>query len=376
MFDRTLDVLGRQYFDTAFRRTMLKPLSEAFRPAALAAASAAEERNAIWELLTRVPGSHLTLLSRRSYEALMSDIRGDARVMMGMQLVQLDGRYFATSVLDSGPAAMAGVQAWDEVGLLDDVSPASSSHVDPRSDDASLPDPPMFTMNAPFGDTVQLRLVRVPGETLTVGVAPRLYSTLQATQASVRLMSRNGIRVGYIHWWFMNSRGVPEGFQAALNDRLASSEALLLDLRGRGGSESAVKGLLTLLSPGPEQRFRGPIVALIDQHTRSAKEELAYELRERGLAVLVGEPTAGAFRSTGFATVGNDVILMFPQQSRALASYTERIEGHPIEPHVPVMSAGPYACGADPLIDAGLAEALRLVAERGSGQTLPGKTIK
>jgi carboxyl-terminal processing protease len=375
MFDRTLDVLSRHYFDTAFRRTTLKTLNEEFRPAALAATSAAEERDVIWQLLTRVPGSHLTLLSRRAYQALMGDVAGGTHVMLGMQLVSLDGRYFATSVLDGGPAATAGVQAWDEVVLIDSVPPAGSSHVDPRSDDASLPDPPMHTMNAPFGDTVQLRLVRVPGETLTVRVAPKPYSTLQATQASVRLMSRGGVRVGYIHWWFMNSRGVPAGFEAALNDPLATSEALLLDLRGRGGSDPAVRGLLTLISPGPEQRFRGPIVALIDKRTRSAKEQLAYELRERGLAVLVGEPTAGAYHSSGFATVGNNLILMFPQRTK-FGFYTERIEGRPVMPHVPVASAGPYARGADPLIDAGLAEVVRLVAELGPGRTLPGKATK
>lgn len=375
MFDRTLDVLSRHYFDTAFRRTTLKTLGEELRPAALAATSIADERAVIWQLLTHVPGSHLTLLSRRSYQALMSDVAGSSYVMLGMQLVALDGRFFATSVFDSGPAAMAGVRAWDEVVLIDSVPPGSSSHVDPRSDDASLPDPPTHNMNAPFGDTVQLRLVRVPGETLAVRVAPRSYSTLQATRASARLLTSGGVRVGYIHWWFMNSRGVPDGFEAALDDPLAASEALLLDLRGRGGSDPAVRGLLTLLSPGPEQRFRGPIVALIDQRTRSAKEQLAYELRERGLAVLIGEPTAGAYRSSGFATVGNDIILMFPQRTK-YTFYIERIEGHPVMPHIRVASAGPYAGGADPLIDAGIVEAVRLVTERGPGRILPGKQNK
>lgn len=379
MFDRVIDVLGRRYYDTTFLRGNLKSLSEELRPGALAAASPAEERDVIWRLLTRIPASHLTLLSRRGYNALLQDVAGQARVMMGMQLVQLDGRYFAAAVLTGGPAAVAGVREWDEIVRVDDVVPSQSSHVDPRSDDAYLSDerdPPSHGVNAPFGDTVRLQVVRVPGDTLIVPVAPRVYSTLEATRASVRLTTRNGVRVGSIHWWFMNSRGVPSGFDAALTGPLAPSEALLLDLRGRGGNESAVQGVLRLLSPGPEQRFQGPIVALIDRHTRSAKEQLAYELRARGLARLIGDATAGAYLPAGFETIGNNVILMYPLRDRSFNYYSTRIEQHPLQPDVAVQSAGPYSGGQDPLFEAGLDEAVRLVAERGPGHTLTGKVAK
>jgi carboxyl-terminal processing protease len=122
-----------------------------------------------------------------------------------------------------------------------------------------------------------------------------------------------------------------------------------------------------MLGPGEAQRFAGPIVALIDRQTRSAKEELAYELRARGLARLVGEPTAGAFLGAGFELISDDIVLMLP--GTALPTYTALIEQQPVEPDVFARSAGPYAAGNDPLLTAGLDEAVRLVRERGPGFT-------
>jgi len=105
-------------------------------------------------------------------------------------------------------------------------------------------------------------------------------------------------------------------------------------------------------------------VALIDRQTRSAKEQLAYELRAQGLGRLVGEPTAGAYIPAGFANLGGNVVLMFPLGDKKPNPYTPLIEGHPIQPDVAVPWVGPYAGGQDVLIEAGIAEAVRLVRAR------------
>ena len=374
MFDSVVAVLQDGYYDPLFVRDNLKILTDEFRPAAVAAATAAEERDVIRRLLTRIPASHLVLLSREEYEDLAYDLAGDRHVMLGMQLVTSQERYFASMVFTGGPAYVAGIRDGDEIAAIDSVTPSQSPYVDWREDDASLPDerdPPTYALHASFGSTLQLRVVRVPGETTTVRVSPGFFSALDATRASVRLTTRDSVRVGYIHWWYMHTRGVAGGFIAALSGPLASSDALLLDLRGRGGSESAVRDVLRMLTPGPEQRFSGPVVALIDRQTRSAKEELAFELRARGLARLVGEPTAGAFIPAGFARITRDAVLMYPVTDKVPNPYTPLIEQHPVPPDVAAPSIGPYAGGVDSLVEAGLAEATRLVRERGAGVTLP-----
>lgn len=370
MFDRAIRALREGYLDSTFTRDSLTRLSEEHRPAAYAASGPAAEREIIWRMLTRIPLSHLTLLSRDGYTALMRDVWGRKRMMLGVHLIQIGSRYFAAGVLNGAPADLAGVKEWDEIVRIDEQPPGQSPHVDQRSDDAYLNDerdPPAYGLHVPGADTLRLGFVRTPGETLTVRFKPTPYSTLDANRASVRLTTRNGVRIGYIHWWYMNLRGIPAALDSALDGPLAASEALVLDLRGRGGSFTAVQDVLQRLSPGSRQRFQGPIVALIDRRTRSAKEQLAYELRARGLARLIGEPTAGAYLPADFAELGLDVILMFPG-AKTYTYYVRRIERQPVVPDVPVAGPGPYAAGHDPLFEAGVDEAVRLVTERGPGR--------
>ena len=73
------------------------------------------------------------------------------------------------------------------------------------------------------------------------------------------------------------------------------------------------------------------------------------------------EPTAGAFIPAGFADLGPSVVLMFPLGDKVPNPYTPLIEGHPIQPDVAAPWVGPYAGGQDLLMEAGIAEAVRLV---------------
>ncbi|HJS43869.1 MAG TPA: S41 family peptidase [Gemmatimonadales bacterium] len=369
MFDSVVVILSKRYYDTTFIRDQLMGISEKFRPAAYAAKTPAEERDVIWQFLAQIPASHLAFLSRTSAYDLWWDIPGERHMMAGMQLVGLDGRYYASMVLAGGPAAQAGIRDWDEVVTVNNRVPSQSSYVKWRSDDAHLGDdrdPPVYGLHGNAGGLL-LQMVRAVGDTVLVSVKPRLYSVLDAARASARIVTRDGVRIGYIHWWFMNSKGIRKGFSAALRGPLDSSHALVLDLRGRGGSATGVRDVLRLLAPGRDQQFVGPIVALIDRQTRSAKEMLAYELRERGLARLVGEPTAGAVLAAGFEEVNHRAMLMYP--GRALPIYTAAIEGHPVEPDIEMAWGGPHSGGRDPILEAGLAEAARLVRANGPGFT-------
>ncbi len=365
MFDSVVAVLRRGYYDTLFVRDSLNALAAEFRPAAVAASDDSIEREVIRQFLGRFPASHLALLSGQERDALWYDLAGEKHLMFGMQLIESNGRYFASMVLTGGPAYAAGIRDGDEIAAIDSVPPARSPHRDWREDDISLPDerdPPTYGLRWVPGPVLALRVLRAPGgDTATVRVAPGSYSALDATRASVHVVTRDSIRVGYIRWWYMHWKGLVAGFRQALQGPLAPSQALVLDLRGRGGSGSAVQDILRLLAPGKKQRFRGPIVALIDRQTRSAKEQLAYELRAQGLGRLVGEPTAGAYIPAGFANLGGNVVLMFPLGDKVPNPYTPLIEGHPIQPDVAAPWVGPYAGGQDLLMEAGIAEAVRLV---------------
>jgi len=361
-FEHVADRLQRSFYDSTFRIQQMPQLISEFRDSALRTASPAQERAVIWSLLSRIPATHLGLLSRSSYSALINEIQGSAHPMLGLQLLRIEDRYFATMVLTGGPADSAGIRPWDEIVAIDARSPTESPRLDWRSDDAHLGDerdPPTYGLVAELGDTVHFTVADEPGRTRDLWVTARSYSALRASVRSLRQFHVDGVRIGYVHWWYMHNRGLPDMLTKGLQGPLKASDALVLDLRGRGGSGKTVSDLLGLLAGGLGQRFRGPIVALVDRQTRSAKEMFAFELRAQGLARLVGEPTAGAVVGMDFDEVGDSAILMFPES--AVLPYTERLELKPTDPDVAVPWGGPYSGASDPILEAGLNEAVRLV---------------
>ena len=88
-----------------------------------------------------------------------------------------------------------------------------------------------------------------------------------------------------------------------------------------------------------------PIVALTDRQSRSARDALAYEFKQRKLATVVGERTAGAVIPASFEPLGDETVLMFP--SFTLGDYTKKLELKGLEPDISVERAGPYSAGHD-----------------------------
>jgi tricorn protease len=361
-FDRVAFRLQASLYDTAFRRAQLPGLIDKFRADALQSTTPAQERAIIWSLLAQIPATHLGLLSRSAYVGLINEIDTTPQTMFGLQLVRIGDRYFATTVLTGGPADSAGIRAWDEIVAVDARPTGESPRLDWRSDDAYLgddQDPPTYGIPAAVKDSVRLTVAEQPGRTRDVLIKARSYSAYRAAARSIRQFERDLVRIGYVHWWYMHDRGLPSMLTKALEGPLEDCDALVLDLRGRGGSGKSASALIASLSRDPARRFDGAVVALIDRQTRSAKEMVAADLRAEGLGRLVGEPTAGAVVSAGFDEVGDGAILMFPESP--VAQYTERLELKPTVPDVAVPWGGPYSGTRDPILEAGLDEAARLV---------------
>jgi carboxyl-terminal processing protease len=140
-------------------------------------------------------------------------------------------------------------------------------------------------------------------------------------------------------------------------------DALVLDLRGRGGSAGEVTRIVDLMRDYRKKTGR-PVVALADRQSRSGKDILLYEFRQIGVRI-VGEASAVAVIPASFADVGYDSILMFP--AVRLPKYTDLLELKPIQPDVLVERPGLFAAGRDGILEAGVAEARRL----GTRQPLP-----
>lgn len=358
IFDRVAAILRERYYDKRFRGEKLPALIQKCRPAPDSPAELSAQRAAAEKLLAEVPASHLGLLSEESFHYLIGELGGQTRPTFGFQVVQIGAGYFTLFVLEGGPAARAGIQPWERVVSIDGTPVDQSPRFDWAQKDAHLPvdrDPPIHLILGQENDEITVVLERVQGEQRSVRLKAQPYSALEAARASARLVEVDGRKIGYVHFWFIHSSGVPEMLRDLFAGNFANAEGLLLDLRGRGGNGVVVPDILQILSG-----WKRPIVALIDRQSRSAKDALAYELKQRHLAVLVGERTAGAVIPASFAKVGEKTMLMFP--SFTLGEYTDKLElKGGVVPDVVVERAGPYSAGNDPIFDRGRTELIQLV---------------
>jgi len=367
LFENVVKVLAEHYVDETFRTQELPALAARYRTEAAAATSLVEERRVVHELLSRVPASHLGLLSRAGHRMLMADLLLVPYANFGFQLIGAGDDLYAGMILEGGPAARAGLLTGDRIVTLDGVPPVESARLDWRTDDAYIGDerdPAVHFVLAQPEDRIELRVERRPGEFLTVKVAAEEYTAFDAARASTRVIRSNGRSVGYLHFWYVHVRGVPALISDALSGPLREVDVLLLDLRGRGGSATEVPRIVDVVKQ--ELSMGRPVVALSDRQSRSGKDILLYEFKALGVRI-VGEASAGAAIPASFADVGFDSVLMFP--TMRLPRYTDLLEFKPVEPDVEVTRPAMFAAGRDGILEAGVAEALRLAQpKRGGGR--------
>jgi carboxyl-terminal processing protease len=354
MFDAVVQTLSTGFHDREFRKTELPALVHRYRPAARAAADRDKERQVIHDLLSNIPASHLALLSESTYRGFMVALAGKTTPTLGFELVRLEGGYFVPAVLEGGPAQRAGLRRGDRIVTIDGAPPGLSDRLDWRSDDAHLPDPPTHALRCREDEVVHLEVERRSGDITEIEILPAPYSTLDATRASAHVFELDGLRIAYIHFWFVHAREMDHILQAVLETEFDDADALVFDLRGRGGDGRMIRVVLDLLG-GRRSSWNRPVIGLIDERTRSAKELLAHGLRKRGLGVLVGRTTAGAVLPASFKRVGPESILMYP--ASGLGRATDLLEGSGVPPDIPIESALPYAAGDDPILRVGLAVA-------------------
>jgi carboxyl-terminal processing protease len=361
LFENVVAVLQKRFYDERFRKDEIPKLAAQYADKASRAKTLGEQRQVVEEFLSHIPASHLGLLSKQTYRYVMADLQGRAYPTFGFQLTQLKGKYYAITILEGGPAQRAGVLTWDRVISIDGVPVEQSPRLDWRSDDAYIGDdrdPPVHHLIAQQGDTIRLKIERSSNKFTDISVAAESYSAFTAAKASAQIYKRDGLSVGYLHFWYVHISGVPELLKEKLEGEFNNCEALVIDLRGRGGNGSAIAKIVDVLREDRAKKNR-PIVALVDRQSRSAKDVLAYEFKRTGVARLVGEATAGAVIPATFADVGYDSVLMFP--SFKLPRYTDLLEFKPVEPDVFVERARPLSGGNDPILKAGLAEAFKLL---------------
>ncbi|AWM28804.1 S41 family peptidase [Sinorhizobium fredii] len=282
---------------------------------------------------------------------------------IGMVTRLEDGLRFVSDVYDGAPADRAGIRVGDEILSVDGL---------PYREIASFEDK--------VGRTVDVRLRRHrEARPLTVTIAVERLQPLRtfekAIESSIAVTEREGRRIGYLRLWTLSTRdGLNIVARELASGRLKDADGVIVDLRGRwgGGPPDAadlfVGGVPTfrLISRDGKDmlgtvRWRRPVVAIIDEGSRSGLELFAHALKVNGIP-LVGSRTAGALLA-GRAFLLPDDSLLEVAVSDAVIDDGLRLEGRGVEPDIAVAFSLPYAAGRDPQLDAAMEEMQRILAK-------------
>ena len=276
------------------------------------------------------------------------------------------GRTFVAGVFEDGPAHRAGLLRGDELVAVQ-----------------GAPFHPVRSFVGKAGELVELTVRRrADAEPFPIVITPERVVPramfMQAMRSSVRVIEREGVAIGYIHPWSYASPAYQRLLVQELSaGRLKDADALILDLRdGWGGARVGYLDPFIPNAPSMQSverdgdrsfdgfRWRRPLVALINEGTRSGKEVLAHALKRHGLGRLVGTRTQGAVLAAQAFLLSDDSLLLVPVNDVTVDG--ERLEAVGVEPDVEVLRPLPYSQGADAPLD----RAIEIAAEaaRRAGQ--------
>jgi len=381
VFDRTVELVMEKFHDSAAldrfaeaaRREMADPRSPVD-----AAASKARVDSAIDTMLSSLGASHTARLRPDTIDyheiadvfrhAIRNDIRRlfapDGNVTypgIGMIVRPVGGKLFVTDVYDGSSAARAGIRTGDEIIAVD-----------------GMPYREIGSFRDRVGQAVEIKLRRSADADPVAVRAPvarlRPLPTFEkAIAASAVIAEHDGRSIGYIRLWTLAApRSMANVAEALAEGPLKDADGLVLDLRGRwgGGSPDAAELFLggtppfRLIERDGEAvlanvRWRKPLVAIIDEGTRSGLELFAYALQANGIR-LVGTRSAGALLA-GRAFVLPDDSLLEVAVSDAVIRDDVRLEGIGVQPDLTVGFTLPYAAGKDPQREAAIEEMRRIL---------------
>src|SRR5215510_1725245 len=421
LFDAVIDTVDKKFFDEArLKQIDWRGRANAVRRSVLSAATTVDAVRQINALLAELKTSHTGLFTPDDYQYYelldIIDVRPDQSNLMsrrfwgtgpyypgiGAFTRLIDGRHFVDGILEGSPAERSGLKYGDEIRSVDGMAYS-----------------PIAVFRGKIGLTVELEVRRDADGApmrLPVPVIPIRPTTAfaAATEASARVIEHSGVRIGYVHVWSSNESNT---FKAALRrfeprnivqERVLKSgvatipnqlgdapaevremltlpkplDFLIVDMRGRvGGNVGVVGQYLEALDaknywgtwrpinrsdarmrvgPGDPQNppFRGRSALLIDHHSRSAAEIMAYGYKRSAFGPVIGTPTAGAVSSGALTVMPGDLLLYVAVVGHEHDG--QRLEGVGVSPDHRVDRPLPYAAGADPVLDT----AVELLAKR------------
>lgn len=322
-----------RYYDREERKDRMDALLAKYGPIASQAKSLGEFRSAMLGMIDEFGDSHFDFLTAadQGFYTLTELAPGGKALKMphiGAWFAESPLGYKAQMVLEGTSAAEAGLRKGDVVLR---VNGRPFNPIDALK--------PLVSRHATFsvlreGTDMELRM--------KVDESDGLDLFLRASKDSARVIERDGKKFGYFHLWTMATDRFRDALSAFVYGRAAQTDGFILDLRdGFGGRpegfadpffrpEARIEWSVGGTSFSQQFGYQRPLVVLVNDGSRSAKEVLAFILKKSKRAALVGQPTGGRVLGTSPLRLGDWAIFEIPMVDLAVDDV--RLENNGVDP--------------------------------------------
>jgi len=333
--------ISQRYYARRTRGDDMEKWFAKHAPIAKAARTKAEFSTAVNALIDEFQDSHFSFSDEHSQsfyfaDAIMRDERSRTMPHVGVWFRKgEDGKYVARMVMNGLAADKAGIRKGD---VFVQVNGQSFSPVDALR--------PHIGRDATF-------TIRRGQETLTktLRVAEGRPTDLffEATRNSAKVIEHGGKKFGYLRCWSM----VQDRFKTFLSMYVLrgggmNTDGFILDLRdGFGGRpegyyemffgpEYTVTWDFGGIKQGQLTGYARPLVVLINDGTRSAKEVVSMVFKSSGRAKLIGDTTAGDVLGTSPMPIQDWAYLDIPMVDLTVDG--TRLEDRGVDPDIALAS--------------------------------------
>lgn len=329
-------IRSRYYARTTRKDDMERFLSEE-APKAKAAKSDAEFSADVNEMIDKFKDSHFGLFTRedQGYYVMEGLVKGSKNAsdipQVGAFFKPASGGYAIRILFEDGAAQKANLRKGDVVTFVD-----------------GQPFSPVDSLREKVGKKVTLAVKRGDlafTREVEVGHGTMLDAFLDASRASGNKVGLRG-RFGYFHLWTQVNDDFKNALAGVVYGKLKDTDAFILDLRdGFGGRPEGFADPFFRPEVNIEWNFGQmtqhelfgygrPLVVLINEGSRSAKEVLAYILQHSKRATLIGSRTAGNVLGTSPIAIGDWAYLEVPLVD--VVTNGVRLEHNGVKPDIEV----------------------------------------